>query len=114
MLNLINIIIPLIISILFTIFNGLIINWKLSNNSDVSSKISKKWHKVGFFIHVLIVIQLFLLGGWTWSVIGFFVVWIIHNIIIAIQMGQKWYYVGKTAWFDIQIRKIFKNINFDK
>jgi len=113
MINLITIIIPFIITILFSIFNGLIINWRSATGED-AIRLSKKWHKVGFLIHMLIVAEIFLLGGWIWGIVGFFTVWIIHNIIIAIQMGQKWYYVGTTSWFDRQIRKIFKNVNFDK
>ena len=112
-LNTNMIVIAIVISLLFTLFNVLIIKWK-NATPDESGKISKLWHKVGFIIHFFIVLQLFLAGGWLWGIIGFFTVWFIHNIIIAVGLGKKWYYVGTTSWFDIQIRKIFKNINFDK
>lgn len=101
----------LALSVLFSIFNGFVINWKLNkNNKDWSVR----WHGTGLFIHAIMVAMLYLAGGWIWGLVGLVTVWLLHNIIIALLMGQRWFYVGKTAWFDRQIRKIFKFINFDK
>lgn len=108
-----EIIILLIILILFSIFNGLIIKWKLSDNITKTTKLSKQWHGVVLMIHILSILLLYLLGGLLWGIIGIGINWIIHNIIIALMLKQKWYYVGKTAWFDKMIRKILPFINFD-
>jgi hypothetical protein len=108
-----EIIILLIILILFSIFNGLVIKWKLSNDVIKSAKLSKQWHGVVLVIHILSILLLYLLGGLLWGIIGGVLNWLIHNIIIALMLKQKWYYVGKTAWFDKMIRKILPFINFD-
>jgi hypothetical protein len=103
----------LLISVLFSVFNGLIINWK-NSTAEKAERLSFAWHGVGLVMHVLLVALIAFIGGWLWAVMGFFLNWIGHNIIIAVIMGQKWYYVGKTAWFDKMIRKLLPFINFDK
>ena len=103
----------IIIGILFSIFNGYVINWKLTNDPDLSKKYSKIWHTIGFFINILLVILITMIGGWIWGLITFFLNWFGHNIIIAIIMGQKWY-IGTTSWFDKMIRKLLPCINFDE
>jgi hypothetical protein len=108
-----TVVILIVISILFSVFNGLVIKWKLTNDAKLAATYSEWWHVVGGLIHILMVGQVLIIGGWIWGLITFFVVWLIHNIVIAKMMKQKWYYVGKTAKTDILIRKILFFINFD-
>jgi hypothetical protein len=112
-----------VLSILFSVFNGLVINWQQSlpvsdkatpEQYANATRLSWVWHGIGFVFHFLLVVLFAFVGGWLWAVIGFFLNWIGHNIIIAVIMGQKWYYVGKTAWFDKMIRKLLPFIKFDK
>lgn len=108
-----TVVILITLSLLFSVFNGLVIKWKLTADPYKASLYSDWWHVVGAIIHGLMVIQAWIIGGYIWAVVIFFVVWLAHNIIIAKMMGQKWYYVGKTAKFDILIRKVLFFINFD-
>jgi len=112
-----------VISILFSVFNGLVINWQqalpVSDKATPeqyakSKRLSWVWHKIGFIIHFLLVVLFAFVGGWIWMLVGFFLNWIGHNIIIALMMGQKWYFVGTTADTDKLIRKLFPFINFDR
>jgi len=112
-----------IISILFSVFNGIVINWKQTlpvsdkaTEADYNKvkRLSWVWHGVGAIFHFILIMMFAFVGGWIWMLVGLFLNWIGHNIIIALIMGQKWYYVGTTAWFDKQIRKLLPFINFDK
>lgn len=102
----------LLISVLFSVFNGFVINWKHSAEK-IAEQLSVKWHGVGLVMHIVLVAILYLLGGWIWAIIGFLINWLGHNIIIAKMLNQKWYYIGKTAWTDKLIRKLLPFINFD-
>jgi len=109
----INLIIVLIvISLLFSWADVYKIKWKQAAEKKIRDEVKinelqDTWHQIGFLIHTIIVVGLCLAGGWIWGVVGFFLVWFVHNVIIAIGLGQKWWYVGTTAWTDIQIRKIW-------
>jgi len=100
------------ISLFFSLADVFKIKWKQEAEKKIRdeakiTELSDLWHQVGFMIHCLIVIGLFIVGSWLWAGIGFILVWFVHNVIIAIGLGQKWWYVGTTAWTDIQIRKIW-------
>jgi len=102
-----------VLSILFSVFNGLVINWK-NSTAEKAERLSFAWHGVGLVMHVLLVALIAFIGGWFWAIVAFLLNWLGHNIIIAMIMGQKWFYVGKTAWTDKLIRRILPFINFDK
>jgi hypothetical protein len=112
----------ILLSLLFSIFNGVVINWKQAlptsdkttqEDYNKAKRLSIIWHGVGLVIHMVLITLFHLIGGYIWLIIGFFLNWLGHNIIIALIMGQKWYYVGTTAWTDKLIRRIPPFINFD-
>jgi len=100
----------LISLLLFALWNGLVIKWKLSGDQ----KYSRYWHIVAFLVKLPLVAVVFIASDWYFALVAGFVCWIPYNVIIALVIGQRWYYVGKTAWFDIQIRKLLPFIKFDK
>ena len=96
--------------ILFAVWNGLVIRWKLKNDQLAS----KKWHKVGWFARVLVLlIALFpfmpewywyvinpaaLLVGWHGALLTILLItgmsyWLYNYIINRIN-GWKWDYNG--------------------
>lgn len=94
----------LIITILLTaLWNGLVIQWFLTKDE----KYSTWWHRVGFVIRALLVVVIYLAGGWVWALGAAFASWIPYNIIISLLMGQKWYYIGKTSYTDKLLRVLF-------
>lgn len=45
---------------------------------------------------------------WDWILAGVFLFteWFCFDIFNALMIGQKWYYIGTSAWLDIQVRKL--------
>jgi len=87
--------------IMFAVWNGLKIN-------------SKYWHTIAFIVKLPLVAVAYIESGLIAALVVTFICWIPYNIVIALMMGQKWYYVGKTAWTDKLIRKLLPFINFDR
>lgn len=103
--------------ILFAIWNGFVIKWKLKNDQTAS----KKWHSVGFWARagLLIAVLLFYLPEYAWVIVcpGFilggwygaalttvttfiFSYWI-YNLIINKINGWKWDYLGEGEYGDM-------------
>jgi hypothetical protein len=102
-LSLVNqIITALLIAILLltALWNGLVIRWYLTREA----KYSRWWHAVGLAIRALLVVAVYLVAGWIWSLVALFVAGVLYNIIINLVMGQKWWYVGETSVIDRWVR----------
>jgi len=93
-LLLIKEVLVLLLVLLFAVFNAYVINWY--NSKD--QKWSVLWHRVAMMIRILVVllmfpsIKLMLIFAWL-SIVS-------YDIIIALIMNQKWYYIGATATID--------------
>lgn len=107
-MNLLNIqsITVVLIILLFALFNGLIVNWKQATDEDKAKSISKQWHAVAMVIRALVVL-LFYSNITLMIILGWFSI-ISYDIIIALIMRQKWYYIGDTATID----KLGTKINY--
>ena len=102
-----------ILTVLFAVWNGLVIRWKQAPQVE-QPRWSNLWHGVAAIIHVIIILLCAYLYKWWGLAVGLFVNWILYNIIIAKFLRQKWYYVGTTSRVDRIIRKLLPFINFDR
>lgn len=96
--------------LLFAAWNGYVIQWKLTGKAIWS----RRWHAVAFIVKMPLVAVVWINSTWWMAIIAGFLSWVIYNIIIALIMGKKWYYIGNSAWFDIQVRKLLSFVDFDK
>jgi len=83
------IIIAIALSILFAVFNGLVINWKQQPNVILAARISNTWHIISFMIRFGLFIQLALLLNIWGIILGVLLLWPGYNIIIHMIIGQK-------------------------
>lgn len=92
--------------LLIAIWNGYVVVWGLSSNSEIRQKANKIWHRIGFFIRAIPValflyylypniLAMFKVGA-LFLLFGHF----IYNTIINIIRGDDWDYTGSTACFD--------------
>ena len=93
-----KLIILIVIAICFAIFNGLVINWK-QNYKDKANYWREWWKSVGFMIRLLLPVMDFLIFGFNYLHLSIllFVLYPMYDIIIALLMGEKWYYQGTTS-----------------
>ena len=89
----------LIIIILIAIWNGLVIEWKLTG------KYSSLWHITGLVTRLLLISIVYIVSGLWWSLGAVMLSWIPYNIIISLIVWNKWWYLSDSG-----IDKIFKNI----
>ena len=81
-------------AILFAVWNGLVIDWRVNNHSFRSNE----YHTVGFILRLL-----FLPLFWGhWLELSFYcmVCYPIYNMTVAHLMGQNIWYVGNTSKID--------------
>ena len=87
----------IVISILFAAFNGLVIAWYNSNDVVMSDRLKRLWHGVGFAIRAFISLVAYFTSSLWWFGAIAFISWLPYNIIIALIIGRKWYYLGNKG-----------------
>ena len=84
----------LLITVLFAVWNGLVIRWYLIKDQ----KYSKYWHIVGYLIRVIPLYYIY--PNIIWMLIYSNIAWTVYDMIINKLNGWDWFYVGNTSWFD--------------
>ena len=77
--------IEIIIVILFAVWNGLVIRWKLTGNG------SDLWHAVGFVIRILPVFLVW--DNYTIFLLYFNFAWTVYDMIINLINGWNLFYI---------------------
>lgn len=97
--------IPIIILLLFSLYNGLVIQWFNNKNKPNQERYSNLWHIVGWFIRLFIILCLPI----RFIPLGIFVGWSIYNIGINLLLNKPIYYNGIT-FLDKYINKTIQII----
>ena len=77
------------IILLFAVWNGLVIRWKLTGNG------SDLWHAVGFVIRIMPVFLIW--DNYTVFLLYFNFAWTVYDMIINLINGWNLFYIGKTS-----------------
>ena len=94
----------------FAVFNGLFILWDRATGEERKA-LSKQWHGVGLILKTMIGITMLvaLFPNWilmaSTGLIYLLLAWSIYNGVINKYLGQSFWYIGNTAWFDKWGRK---------
>jgi hypothetical protein len=114
--------------LLFATFNGVILKWhnlflprtpfadpELEHRRQNCIKSwNKWWHRNALAIRVSLWIAIWLVSeNWLVTILIIIADCLWYPILINLINCWKWYHIGTTAWWDIQIRKLFPKINFD-
>ncbi len=94
-----TLIITLALILLLGFYNGQFIMWDRTY-TDEKRRWSARWHRTGFLIRGGLFLIVLLGYGLGWSLIAATIAWPVYNGIIARYLGQAFFYIGKTAWFD--------------
>lgn len=89
-----NLLIVLLIAVLFALWNGLLIKWKLSGGNVTL----QMWHGIGFVIRVLPLY--FIYDNLLYVLLYVNFAWTAYDMIINITNGWDVFYIGKTSVFD--------------
>ena len=89
--------IALVTVLLFALWNGLTIRWKLTGKG------SPAWHAAGWVIRAVPIIGLW--PDWLLMLLYVNLAWTVYDVIINLVNGWPVFFIGSTSWIDRNLGK---------